>query len=163
MHSELEATFFMDNTIKLQEIQIQIICQNLPGNQFQDRTSVRLGIQKGTCVIDDVSAEATSATFMASIRVVRHPKTGKLNFLGPYTQGTPQERFIYLCWGERRNEGWDGFRRAKLQLRPLSLEVVEKALTNGQIITVIIDMLDSKGEPLCATIKPDKVTWRIEP
>ena len=155
--------FFMDNPISSQEIQVQIICQNLPGDQFQGRTSVRLGIQKGDRVIDDVGAGATSATFLASIRVVRNPETGMLNFLGPYTQGTPQERFIYLCWGERKNESWDGFRRAKLPLRPLSPEVVEKALTDGQSITVVIDMRDSKGEPLCATIKSDKVAWRLGP
>ena len=53
----------MDNPINSQEIQVQIICQNLPGSQVQERTSVRLGIQKGTCVIDDVSAGAASATF----------------------------------------------------------------------------------------------------
>ena len=155
--------FFMGNPINSQEIQIQIICENLPGNQFQERTSVRLGIQKGIHVIDDVSAGAPSATFLASIRVSRNPDTGLLNFLGPYTQGTPQDRFIYLCWGERKNEAWDGFRRAKLPLRPFISEFAEKALTSEQSVTAVIDMRDSKGEPLCATIKPDKVAWRVGP
>ena len=155
--------FFMDNPINSQEIRIQIICQNLPGSQFQGRTSVRLGIQKGTRIIDDVGAGATSATFLASLRVARNPETGVLNFLGPYAQGTPQDRFIYLCWGERKDEDWDGFRRAKLPLRPLNSEVVEEALTNGQVITVVIDMTDGKGEPLCATMKPDRVAWRLGP
>ncbi len=155
--------FFMDNPINSQEIRIQIICQNLPGSQFQGRTSVRLGIQKGTRIIDDVGAGATSATFLASLRVARNPETGVLNFLGPYTQGTPRDRFIYLCWGERKNEEWAGFGRAKLPLHPLLSEVGEEALTNGQIITAVTDMKDSKGKPLCATIKSDKVAWRLGP
>jgi hypothetical protein len=39
-----------------QQITIQIHCQNLPGAEFEGRTRVRLGIQKGKDVVEDVSA-----------------------------------------------------------------------------------------------------------
>jgi hypothetical protein len=150
----------MVNRVHSKEIQIQIICQHLPGSQFKKRMGIRLGIQKGKMVIDDVGADASSANFTAALRVVQNMETGAFNFMGPFAQGSPQERFIYLCWGERKNDSWEGFSRAKLQLRPIDSDVVERALANGTPIQVVIDMTDAKGGPLCASIKADKIAWQ---
>ncbi len=144
-----------------QEVKIQIFCQNLPGSQFEERTSVRLGIQKGTVVIEDVAGDRQSASFIVPLTVSTNSKTGKPNFLGPFAQGTPDERFIYLCWGERHNGTWDGFRRAKIHLSHLSYEAIDKAMESGQAIKVVVNMTNDKGGPLCASIKGDKIKWEI--
>ncbi len=143
------------------EIIILIHCHNLPGSKFQDKIGVRLGIQKGKDVVEDVSADAASVTFTVPLRVTRNSKNGQPNFLGPFAQGTPDERFIYLCWGERQDNSWNGFRRAKLHLNHLSWDLVEKAIEGGRRIEAVVNVTDAKGGPLCASVKEDKVEWKI--
>lgn len=120
---------------------------------------MRLGIQKGKDVIQDIDADAPEVTFEVPMRVARNAHTGQPNFMGSYAHGTPDERFIYLCWGEYGEFGWDGFRRAKLQLNHLTWDTLDKSLESGEPIRVTINMTDGKGGPLCATIKADKVQW----
>ncbi len=143
------------------EIKVLIHCRDLPGSKFQERTGVRLGIQKGTDVIEDVPADAEGVTFTAPLRVTRNPASGRPNFLGPFAQGTAGERFIYLCWGERRGGNWDGFRRAKLHLSHLSWESIEKAIEDGSTIEAVVNVTDAKGGPLCASVREDKIEWKV--
>jgi hypothetical protein len=145
-----------------QELIIQIHCRNLPGTQFGGRTGVRLGIQKGKDVIEDVPASVSGVTFTIPLRVTRNLKSGRPNFLGPFAQGTPDERFIYLCWGDRHDD-WDGFRRAKVHLNHLSWKSVEKAIADGKPVEAVINMTDNQGGPLCASVKKDKIEWKVEP
>lgn len=143
------------------EITLLLHCQNLPGTEFEGRTAVRLGIQKGTEVIEDVPGDVTQVTFAIPLRVKKNPQTGQPDFAGPFAQGRPGERFIYLCWGERKGEAWDGFRRAKIHLSHLDWGVVEAALKSGRPILALLEMTDDKGGPLCASVKEDKIRWQI--
>jgi hypothetical protein len=142
-----------------QTITILIHCHNLPGLVCGERNQVRLGIQKGKDVIEDVSGDVESVTFNVPLRVEQQP-TGQPKFLGPFAQGTPQERFIYLCWGERKDSNWETFRRAKIHLKHFDWQTVEKSLTTGAPIEAFINMTDKKGEPLCASVKDDKIDWK---
>jgi len=144
-----------------QGITIQLKCINLPGLEFDGRTAVRLGIQKGKDVIEDVPGNARNVTFKCDFRVEKNADTGKPNFLGPYAQGTPQERFIYLCWGERKGEMWNGFRRAKVHLKDIGWKTVEQALSSGKPIKAVINMTDKKGGPLCASVKAENIEWQL--
>ena len=143
------------------EVKIRIHCHNLPGTHFEGRDAVRLGIQKGQDVIDDVLGDVQKVTFTLPLRVIRNPRNGQPNILGPFTHGTPDQRFIYLCWGERRGDGWDGFRRAKVHLSHLSWEALNKASETSQPIEAFVNMMDDKGGPLCASVKDDKIEWRM--
>jgi len=134
------------------EVIIQIRCHNLPGCRFDQRTAVRLGIQKGKDVVDDVPADTPDVIFTVPLRVERSSATGQPNFLGPFAQGAPRERFIYLCWGERQGDAWDGFRRVKVHLKHLTWEQVEAALQQGQPIGFSFDMTDAKGGPSCGSL-----------
>lgn len=143
-----------------QWITIQLNCIDLPGVEFDGRTEVRLGIQRGREVIEDVPANVKSVRFHCDMRVEKNAKTGKPNFLGPYAQGTPQERFIYMCWGERDGEKWNTFRRAKVHLKDLDWRTVERAVSSGRPIEVVIKMTDKKGGPLCASVREENIEWR---
>lgn len=143
------------------EITLLLHCQNLPGTKFEGRTAVRLGIQRGKEVIEDIPGDVTQVTFAVPLRVKKNSQTGKPDFTGPFAQGRPGERYIYLCWGERKGEAWEGFRRAKIHLRHLDWDTVEGALQSGRPIEVFIDMTDNKGGPLCATVKEDKIRWQV--
>lgn len=147
-------------TNSLQQLIIRLHCIELPGCEFKGRNKVRLGIQKGKEVIEDVLAEAEAVTFTCLLRVARDSDTGKPNFLGPYAQGTPQERFIYLCWGERKEGGWDGFGRAKIHLKEIDWSSVEQTIATGKPLEAVIKMTDKKGNPLCASVGQDNITWQ---
>jgi hypothetical protein len=134
------------------EVIIHIHCHKLPGSRFEERTAVRLGIQKSKEVVDDVPADGSQVTFTIPMRVERDSETGKPNFLGPFAHGTPQERFLYLCWGEREGKNWDGFRRAKVHLKHLTWRQVEVALQQHQPIEFSFDMTDAKGGPACGSL-----------
>src|SRR6476659_2767693 len=130
------------DTSGVQQIEIRLRCIELPGCEFNGRNQVRLGVQKGKEVIEDVLAETEAVAFTCLLRVERNTETGKPNFLGPYAQGTPQERFIYLCWGERKAGAWDGFGRAKIHLKEIDWHSVEKAISTGNPIEASIKMTD---------------------
>ena len=144
-----------------QHITILLHCTELPGRHVGGSSTMRLGIQKGKDVIDDVVADGEALTFPCVLRVERNTETGKPNFLGPYAQGTPKERFIYLCWGQRIAGGWVGVGRAKIQLNGIEWHAVEHAMTSGQPIEAVLNMTDKKGRPLCASVPKDKINWQL--
>ena len=141
------------------EVLIALRCFNLPGVRFEERTAVRLGVQKDTEIVQDVSADADSVTFDIPLRVAPNAKSGEPNFLGPYAHGTPEQRFIYLTWGEFKDGNWDMFRRAKIQLGHLTWNDIRKAAASSKSIHAEINMTDKRGGPLCASVKPDQISW----
>lgn len=135
------------------EITLRIYCHDLPGGHFHEKTAVRLGIQKGREVIDDVPADAETVTFTATFQV-GDLKTGQPNFLGPYAHGKPESRFLYLSWGERKNE-WEMFGRAKVPLAHLDWDRLDKFWRTGEPILLSVSMTDARGRPVCGTVKMD--------
>ncbi len=148
-------------TNNTEQLTIRLRCIELPGREFDGRNNVRLGVQKGKVVIEDRLADAEELVFTCLLRVERNIESGKPNFLGPCAQGTPTERFIYLCWGERITGLWDGFGRVKVHLKELSWPSVEQAVATGDPIEAIIKMIDKKGGPLYASVKSDNITWKV--
>jgi hypothetical protein len=144
------------------ELTLLLHCSNLPGTECVGKTGVRLGVQKGDVVIEDVPADREEVIFTIPLRVIESSRTGQPDFRGPFVHGKLGERFLYLCWGERPAQTWEGFRRAKLPLRYLSRQLLEKALHAGTPIAVHLDMTDEKGVPLTASIKEDAIAWRME-
>ena len=141
------------------EIVLKIRCYNLPGIQVGERNAARLGIQRGKEVIEDVSADVDEATFFAPLRV-EFKGAGAANFLGPFAQGTPAERFVYLCWGERNGAHWEGFSRAKLQLLSIPHTLLSRASDTNTPLEVRVNMTDEKGKIICATIKEKQLCWQ---
>src|SRR4028119_1111743 len=122
------------------EVKLRIHCHKLPDRQFEGRTGVRLGIHKKKVVIEDVSGDTRSVTFTVPLRITKNLMNGRTNFLGPFAHGTPDQRFLYLCWGERHRQDWETFRRAKVHLSHLDWQVIDKALETGQPIEAVMDM-----------------------
>jgi hypothetical protein len=143
------------------EITILLHCRELPGNSFESHTAVRLGVQRGRDVVDDVPGDAGDVTFTIPLRVTRNAKNGRPTFLGPFAQGRADDRFIYLNWGERCHGAWEGFRRAKIKLGHLSWERVEEAIGEGRPIEALLTMTDGRGGPLCATVREPYIAWKL--
>ena len=140
---------------------IRLHCIDFPGRSFNGKTAIKVGAQKGDAVVDDVFGDVQAADFDFELRVERSSRTGRPNFLGPYAHGTPAERFLYLCWGERIEGFWHGFRRAKIHLRDLDWATVERALASKRPIEAIVKLTDRKGEPLCASVQREHITWQL--
>jgi hypothetical protein len=106
-----------------------------------------------------VPGDTKTVTFTPEFRVERK-KDGTPNFLGPFAQGTADDRFFYLSWGVKDPRGgFDMFRRLKIRLGHLSAARVERACRSGEPITVRLRLTDAKGGPLCATPRPPHIEW----
>lgn len=82
-----------------------------------------------------------------------------VDFKGPYIQGRPHERFIYLSWGTvDSDETFNMFRRAKLWLNAIDAAVIDAARTSGRLVARL-GLTDAKGHPLCASVRPPGVRW----
>lgn len=144
-----------------QAVTLLIHCRDLPGTRYGEKTAVRIGIQEGKEVINDVPADVDSVTFTALLRV-RRKREGVVDFGGPYVQGPATQRFIYLCWGERLPEGgWEGVGRSKLLLHPLTWSMVERALQTETPVEVQVSLTNKKGLPLFASLPTDAVDWEV--
>lgn len=146
----------------MRRVQFEFSCIHLPGATFEGHSRLRLGIQKGKMVVDDVPANAPGATFRFAMTVKENARIGQPNLTGPYAQGTPADRFVYLCRGERDGDTWDGFRRAKVKIGHLTWAQIDAAVQAQTPIRATIEMTDAKGEPIAATVKPGHITWHVK-
>jgi Family of unknown function (DUF5990) len=88
---------------------------------------------------------------------VRSP-TG-VDLKGPYIQGPPGGRFIYLSWGTvAEDNSFTLFRRAKLWLDAIPSSVVDNAVDLGLLVGRL-GLTDRKGYPLCAAVRPPRIEW----
>ncbi|MFB7338689.1 DUF5990 family protein [Streptomyces hydrogenans] len=78
---------------------------------------------------------------------------------GPYVQGCPGGRFVYLSWGSLDGAGtFTMFRRAKLMLDAIAPDTAAAALRSGRLVARL-RLSDDRGLPLCAQVRPPRVDW----
>jgi len=106
------------------------------------------------------TAKSISFDFEMSVRAGAEGEPVRL--LGPFAQGPPSGRFVYVTAGKRAGQAdscWD--RRAKVPLKDLSAALIEKALGSpGSIIEAQIAGTARDGGPAVATV-PLIGPWRI--
>lgn len=137
-------------------LNVRIIGERLPGRVFCEHADVHIGVQRGTDVVQQQPADATSVKFTFGI-VLREQDDGTLDFRSPFVHGKPGDRFFYLSWGDLADDGtFTMFRRAKLMLAALPQGMVT-AKTGS--IEGYLSLTDGKGGPLCAAIRPPAINW----
>jgi uncharacterized protein DUF5990 len=118
------------------------------GVQRRNRRDELLGLVPG---------DAPSATWTLDCAVKPSP-TG-VDLTGPYIQGPPGGRFIYLSWGTVDDaNGFTLFRRAKLSLDAIPPAVIDQATGSG-VIVGRLGLTDAKGHPLCAGVRSPRIEW----
>jgi Family of unknown function (DUF5990) len=143
------------------EIEIEILCTDLPGVEWQGHTPLHLGIQRDKAVIEIASAGAERIRFHPMLRVRRNPD-GSANFLGPFAQGPRTERFIYLNWLTLRGtEIASHVGRIKLHLNHLSFADVKKAADRDRPIRVTLCLTSPKNSPVMASVRPGAAKWEL--
>jgi hypothetical protein len=140
-------------------VELEFTCTELPAIRPGDILDLRLGIQEGKVVVEDVPVDTGRAVFRFPLRVRRNAKTGRPNFLGPYAQGTPARRFVYLCWGERSQGSWRTTSRAKIYLDDLSWAQIDDAVQDGRPLQATIRMVDVRGRRIAASVAPEQIMW----
>jgi Family of unknown function (DUF5990) len=151
-------------------LRVRVVCTDLPGTRFRDphdgarpeRVPVHLGVQRGREVVDQVPADRRQVTFAVEFRVERRPD-GAPNFLGPFAQGPPEDRFFYLSWGVPEPSGtFAMFRRLKVHLGHLRWPEIRRAIRAGKPLTVTLRLTDDAGAPLCATPPAGHIRWDVD-
>jgi len=131
-------------------MQIEIHGHDLPGGD------VHIGVQRKDVVVDIVRGDVATVVWGFDIDVV--DGVDGVDFKGPYVHGKKGDRFLYLSWGRRDDDGaMVMFRRAKLMLTAVPGDVLATARSTTLVGTVGLTMKD--GTPLCAAVRPSVITW----
>jgi hypothetical protein len=127
-----------------------VLAQPPPGVDF--------GLQKGHGsnyeTVQTVRSKTADLSFEFTVRVAEG-KDGLPNFLGPFVQGPPRERFVYLdigIWAGQIDSLWS--RRLKIPLRDITWDMIKQASDHAQVLEARVPGTGKDGGPSCATVKP---------
>ncbi|MGH3531261.1 MAG: DUF5990 family protein [Mycobacterium sp.] len=127
-----------------------------PGGNFPGYSNIHVGVQRKNRREEWLAlypGDAATAVWTLECTV-----DGK-DVRGPYIQGPPGGRFIYLSWGTVDDTGgFTLFRRAKLMLQDVPTDVLHSATTSGLLVGRL-GLTDAKGNPLCARVRPPQISW----
>jgi hypothetical protein len=151
----------------MNEMQIRIEASDFPGNSCvpspdspMGYRNIHVGVQRRNRrgeLLGLVPGDASSATWTVDCDAVPSP-TG-VDLRGPYINGPPGGRFIYLSWGTVDDaRGFTLFRRAKLWLDAIPSTVINRAVDVGLLVGRL-GLTDGKGNPLCAAVRPPVIEW----
>jgi len=121
------------------------------------------GLQKGKgsnyeTVLKQTS-DSTDLIFQFNVEA-KYGDNGKIILLGPFAQGTPQDRFVYIDIGTyagQKGSPWS--RRLKIPLSGINAELVN-TLSENTILWCKIPGTGKDGGPNCATVKPFS-GWKV--
>jgi len=147
------------------DLALRIIVENpVPG--------VALALQKGKSgahtLIAPTSVSPQAAAFDLSVVAAPAPTATKAGgpaprLLGPFVQGPPDKRFVYISIGTYAGDPASPWgRRAKVPLTGLNWPLIE-ALQPGGRLEARIPGRDRKGEPACASLALLPPGWRPVP
>jgi hypothetical protein len=120
---------------------------------------IQVGVQRRnrpSDVVDWFDGRAATAewTFDCTVQGAGSPP----DITGPYVQGGPGGRFIYLTWAAPTSTGWSMFRRAKLMLADVPEDLLTEAAEEGLLVGRL-ELTDANGEPVCARVRPPAISW----
>jgi hypothetical protein len=146
-------------------VQLRIEGSDLPGRScgagpnFPGYENIHVGVQRRNKpgeLLGMIPGDAPSAVWSLDCEIA--PTPDGVDFKGPYIQGRPHERFVYLSWGAVDDGAFKMFRRAKIWLDGCDPDVLEAAQESGTLVARL-GLTDAKGHPLCASVRPPRVEW----
>lgn len=123
-------------------------------------------VQRGRDALLEPRREPADAlVFDFTVRAGAPRADGGPNFLGPYAQGRPDDRFVYVNTGTYAGEpGARWSRRAKVRLGGIGAELVEAALASpGAVLQARIEGIGRDGGPACASVGLLDGGWTLVP
>lgn len=139
------------------ELQIILVLTAVP-------SGVLFAVQHGRDgLLQPYASTAESLSFALTVNLGPALADGSFNFRGPFAQGTPADRFIYVNSGTYAGQPdthWA--RRAKIKLAGIPRGLVETAAGDSNCaIEGRIHGTARDGGPLCATIDPLSISWYL--
>ena len=127
-------------------------------------SGVLFAVQRGRDeLLQPFASTPERISFAITMRLGPALVDGAFNFQGPYAQGTPADRFIYVNSGVRAGESgspWE--RRAKIKLSGIPRDLVEAAIgDSNRAIEARIQGRARDGGPVCAAVQRDAITWHL--
>jgi hypothetical protein len=144
-------------------VQIRIVGTDLPGrdcppgHNFPGYSNVHVGMQtkkRPPELLNVQPGDASEVSWTVDCEV------NGSDVRGPYIQGRPGDRFIYLNWGSFGDGRMDMFRRSKLMLDGVPDDILAKAAKSG-VLVGRLGLTDAKGQPLCAAVRPPAIDWSV--
>lgn len=96
--------------------------------------------------------------------ILKSPPNELPVFTGPFAQGPPKERFVYLNIGTSAGQ-WDSVwsRRLKIPLKGITPEMIQQVLTDAQtVLEINVPGTAKDGTPTCASVKGGE-GWKVVP
>jgi hypothetical protein len=125
-------------------------------------SGVTFRLQRGRSELLSPSHESASTIVFDFTLRAESGAGGYPRLLGPFAQGPPASRFVYVNSGKQAGQEescWD--RRAKVPLTRVSSALIERAASSrGAVIETQIAGTGRDGGPACATV-PLIGAWRI--
>jgi hypothetical protein len=121
-------------------------------------------LQRGkTEIVSPVPATGDDLSFDFTLRVRDGRPDGLPNFLGPFAQGPPAGRFVYVNSGTSAGEAGSCWtRRAKVPLAGISWPMIEEMMAAPDtVLEARIAGTARDGGPACATVPLLEGEWRI--
>lgn len=147
-------------------IQIRIEGSSLPGRDWHPdgpvarQRNVHVGVQSRTKPAELLGlSRGDEPTAAWAFQATTVPTAAGIDIKGPYVQGRPGGRFIYLSWGSVDDAGaFTMFMRAKLMLDAVDQATLAAARRYGRLIARL-KLTDAGGNPVCAAIRPPLISW----
>jgi hypothetical protein len=150
---DLGQSAFMDH-----DLTFRIVLKSPPAG-------VDFGLQKGRGsdyeTIQRQRSKGEDLRFEFTVGVKAGPKDQLPTLLGPFVQGPPGERFVYLDIGTyagQRNTCWS--RRLKVPLSGITWDLLERLNDSRAVLEARVPGTGRDGGPNCATVKPFD-GWRL--
>lgn len=127
-------------------------------------TGVVFAVQRGRAdLLAPTAVREGSIQFDLELRVGEALADGSPNYLGEFAQGTPADRFVYINSGTLAGQpDTEWTRRAKLKLASMPAEMVQAAMGQPRrFVEARVRGTMADGGPVCASVKPDAVTWTL--
>lgn len=125
---------------------------------------VTFRVQKGKSdLVPPTRDTGDPLSFDLTLRVSDSRPDGLPNFLGPFAQGPPAGRFIYVNSGTSAGQGGSCWtRRAKVHLSGISWEMIEQALAEPDaVLEARFAGTGRDGGPACASVPLLDGGWRV--
>jgi Family of unknown function (DUF5990) len=114
-------------------------------------------------LVPPIQASGDRLSFDFVLRVAADQPNGQPNLRGPFAQGPPDRRFVYVNSGTLAGQAdscWT--RRAKVHLSGITRQMIEQVLSDPEaVLEARIWGLAGDGGPACATVPILDDGWQI--
>lgn len=140
---------------------LTLTADRLPGTRCGGYENVHVAVQRRARpaeLLGLIPGDAPAAEWTLECTAILGPD-GTPDVRGPYVQGPPGGRFVYLSWGTVGPDGgFAMFRRAKLMLAAVPAEVLADAVRSARLHGRL-GLTGAGGGALCARVEPPLITW----